>query len=264
MSIYTAGIDIGSSSAKAVILCDQKIVAWSIQQTGPDSAESARRIYKAVLSESGLSEGSIRYIVATGYGRINVPFADSQVTEISCHAKGANFVFPSVRCILDTGGQDSKAIRCDEKGQVTNFSMNDKCAAGTGRHLDRVAAALKTPIEKVGPLSMDVVEQVAKINSTCTVFAQVDVLRQVRKGVHLNDIFAGACDAIASRVVELVDRVGMDEDFVMTGGVAKNVGVVKRLEEKLRVKAKIPAEPQIVGALGAAILAFERSSAKAN
>ena len=258
MSIYTAGIDIGSLSAKAVILRDKEIVAWSVEQASPDSEESARSIFNAVLSESGLSKESIKYIIATGYGRINVPFADGQVTEISCHAKGASFVLPSVRCILDTGGQDSKAIRCDAKGQVTNFAMNDKCAAGTGRHLDRVASALKTPIEKVGPLSMNIVEKAAKINSTCTVFAQVDVLRQMRKGAHINDILAGACDAVASRIVELVDRVGIEADFMMTGGVAKNVGVVNRLEEKLRVKPHIPEEPQIIGALGAAIIASER------
>ena len=260
MSIYTAGIDIGSLSAKAVILRDNEIVAWSVEQASPDSEESARSIFDAVLSESGLSQESIKYIIATGYGRINVPFADGQVTEISCHAKGASHVLPSVRCILDTGGQDSKAIRCDEKGQVTNFAMNDKCAAGTGRHLDRVATALKTPIEKVGPLSMNIVEKAAKINSTCTVFAQVDVLRQVRKGVHVNDILAGACDAIASRIVELVDRVGIEADFMMTGGVAKNIGVVNRLEEKLRVIPHVPEEPQIIGALGAAIIAFDRAT----
>jgi predicted CoA-substrate-specific enzyme activase len=260
MTIYTAGIDIGSLSAKAVILRDGEMVAWSVQPGGPDSAESARSIYDAVLSESGLAANVISHIIATGYGRINVPFADGHVTEISCHAKGANHVLPSVRCILDTGGQDSKAIRCDDKGQVADFAMNDKCAAGTGRHLDRVAAALKTPIEKVGPLSMDIVEKAAKINSTCTVFAQVDVLRQVRKGVHINDILAGACDAIASRIVELVDRVGIEADFMMTGGVAKNIGVVNRLEEKLRVKPHVPEEPQITGALGAALIAFERAT----
>ncbi|MBN1380180.1 MAG: 2-hydroxyglutaryl-CoA dehydratase [Deltaproteobacteria bacterium] len=257
--MYTAGIDIGSSSAKAVILRDKEMVAWHVQQTGPDSMESARSIFDVVLSESGLSAGSIGHIIATGYGRINVPFADGHVTEISCHAKGANFVLPSVRCILDIGGQDSKAIRCDGKGRVTNFAMNDKCAAGTGRHLDRVATALKTPVEKVGPLSMNIVEQAAKINSTCTVFAQVDVIRLVRKGVHLNDILAGTCDAIASRIVELVDRIGLEADFMMTGGVAKNIGVVNRLEEKLGVKPHIPEEPQIIGALGAAILALEKA-----
>lgn len=258
MSVYTAGIDIGSLSAKAVILRDAEMVAWSVQPGSPDSAESARSVYGAVLVKSGLSADKITHIIATGYGRINVPFADGQVTEISCHAKGASYVLPSVRCILDTGGQDSKAIRCDEKGQVTNFAMNDKCAAGTGRHLDRVASALKTPIEDVGPLSMNIVDKAAKINSTCTVFAQVDVLRQVRKGVHINDILAGACDAIASRIVELVDRVGIDADFIMTGGVAKNIGVVNRLEEKLLVKPHVPEEPQIIGALGAAIIATER------
>ena len=260
MSIYTAGIDIGSLSAKAVVLRDNEIVAWCVEQASPDSEESARSIFEAVLSKSGLSKDSIGYMIATGYGRINVPFADGHVTEISCHAKGANHARPSVRCILDAGGQDSKAIRCDEKGQVTNFAMNDKCAAGTGRHLDRVASALKTPIEDVGPLSMDIVDQPAKINSTCTVFAQVDVLRQVRKGVHLNDILAGACDAVASRIVELVDRVGVEADFMMTGGVAKNIGVVNRLEEKLLVKPHVPEEPQIIGALGAAIIAAERAS----
>jgi predicted CoA-substrate-specific enzyme activase len=260
MSFYTVGIDIGSQSTKTVILCDREIAAWKVEQTGTDAAESARRMLDSVLAGIGLFPQNVRCLIATGYGRINIPFADATVTEISCHAKGANYVIPSVRLILDIGGQDTKAIRCDRQGRVTNFAMNDKCAAGTGRYLDRVATTLKIPVENIGPFSLKAKGPPVRISSTCSVFAQFDVLRQVRKGVPVNDILAGACDAVANRVIELVDRIGVDEDFVMTGGVAKNVGVVKRLEEKLQVKIKISEEPQIVGALGAALLAFEKFS----
>jgi benzoyl-CoA reductase subunit A len=264
VGLYTAGIDIGSLSAKAVILHDREIIAWKIEMAGPDPAESAHRIFDSVLADCGISLSSLKCIIATGYGRINVPFASGSRTEIFCHAKGAKQLYPTARCILDVGGQDCKAIRCDERGQVTNFAMNEKCAAGTGRYLDRVASTLQIPVEEIGPRSLQIIDKPVPISNNCTVFAQIDIIRQVRRGLHLNDILAGACDAISSRIIELVDRVGVDEDFVMTGGVAKNVGVVKYLEKKLRVKANIPDEPQIVGALGAAIFAFERSSTTGN
>lgn len=261
--MITAGIDIGSLSAKAVVMKDSEIVSWSVILTGPDSAEAARRVTDCALNSSGLRFDDLEYIVSTGYGRVNVPFAQRNVTEISCHARGAHWLCPEVRCILDMGGQDCKAIRCDDKGRVVDFAMNDKCAAGTGRYLERVAATLEIPLNEIGPLSLRLVEGPVSISSYCTVFAQTDILLQLREGRHRNDILAGACDAISARVQSLLERVGVEEAFMITGGVAKNIGVVKRVEERLGVKAHIPFEPQIVGALGAAVLAREALLARA-
>jgi predicted CoA-substrate-specific enzyme activase len=200
----------------------------------------------------------IEYSVATGYGRVNVPFAQVTVTEISCHARGNHWFFPQVRTILDMGGQDCKAIRCDGNGRLTNFTMNDKCAAGTGRYLERVASSLGLGLEEIGPLSLQWVEGPLPISSTCAVFAEGDIVSLQRAGKHPNDILAGATDAIVDRVIALLERVGIEEALCVSGGVAKNLGVVKRLEKKLNMKAHIAPEPQIVGALGAALFALDK------
>jgi predicted CoA-substrate-specific enzyme activase len=197
------------------------------------------------------------FIVSTGYGRIVIPFANKNISEISCHAKGANYFFPSVRTILDMGGQDCKAIRCDAIGKVTDFVMNDKCAAGAGRSMGIMAELVDVPLEKLGELSLQTVKGPVPISSTCVVFARSEVLGYLRQGFHKNDVLAGACEALASRVYGLLKRVGIEEDFVISGGIAKNIGVVKRLEDMIGLKAKICFEPQIVGALGAAIFARE-------
>jgi benzoyl-CoA reductase subunit A len=255
--MITAGIDIGSLSAKALILRDGEIISWKVIPTGPDGAESGRKAIDGALAEAGLALSDIEYIVSTGYGRVNIPFAQRNVTEISCHARGAHWLRPEVRTILDMGGQDCKAIRCDGQGTVVDFAMNEKCAAGTGRYLERVAATLGLPLEQIGQLSLQIIENPVTISSYCTVFAQIDILRQLREGKHPNDILAGTCDAICSRVQSLLDSVGVVEAFVVTGGVAKNIGVVSRLETRLGLKAHTLFEPQIVGALGAAVIAME-------
>jgi benzoyl-CoA reductase subunit A len=192
-----------------------------------------------------------------------VPFADRNITEISCHAKGAHYFHPAARTILDMGGQDCKAIRCDENGKTTNFIMNDKCAAGTGRAMEVMASLLQIPLEEVGARSLKTGEQPVKISNTCVIFAKSEVLSLMREGIPslmregipINEILAGLCDSVAERVKTLVQRVGIEEDFVISGGISKNSGVVKRLEQKLRVCAHIPEEPQIVGAVGAALFA---------
>jgi benzoyl-CoA reductase subunit A len=255
--MITAGIDIGSLSANAVILDGDGIMAHHNTLTGPDSAETSWRLINETLvaSKKNLKLEDLQYIVATGYGRVVVPFSHKTITEISCHARGNHWLFPQVRTILDMGGQDCKAIRCDERGKVSNFVMNDKCAAGTGRYLERAASTLGIDLDDFGGFSLEEVEGPMAISNFCTVFAQRDILLLMRQGAHRNDILAGVCEAIVKRIYPLMQRVGIEEDFAISGGVAKNVGVVRRLEEKLGFKAHIAFDPQIVGALGAAIFA---------
>jgi predicted CoA-substrate-specific enzyme activase len=255
--VIVAGVDIGSSSAKAVILENSGIISTSTIPTGIDSAETARQVMDKALYTSGLSINDIKYIVSTGYGRVNVPYAHKNVTEISCHAKGIVSVLPNVRTILDMGGQDCKAIRCDAQGNVLKFAMNDKCAAGTGRYLERVASILTLPLHDIGGLSLQTVDGPVTISSYCAVFAQDDVVSLLRQGKHVNDILAGVCEALAEKTQNLIKKMGLVEDFSICGGIAKNIGIVNRLERNLGVKAYIAPEPQIAGALGAALFARE-------
>jgi len=251
--MITLGIDIGSLTGKALVLKDNDILAWDLILTGSDSVETGTTVTNNVLKKAGLAPEDMDFIVSTGYGRIMIPFANKNVSEISCHAKGANWFFPSVRTILDMGGQDCKAIRCDEAGKVTDFAMNDKCAAGAGRSMGIMAELVDVPLEDLGRLSLETVNGAVPISSMCVVFARSEVLGYIRQGVPKNDVLAGACEALASRVYGLLSRVGIKEDFVISGGIAKNIGVVKRLEEMTGLKAHMCFEPQIVGALGAAI-----------
>jgi benzoyl-CoA reductase subunit A len=255
--MITAGVDIGSLTGEALILEDNNILAWSLISTGADSAETANRATDVALKKASLSLNDIDYIVSTGYGRVVVPFAHKNITEISCHAKGAHWFSPQVRTILDMGGQDCKAIRCDATGKVTDFVMNDKCAAGAGRSMEVMAELLEIPLEDLGRRSLELVKGEVAISSTCVVFARSEVLGYLRQGIHKNDILAGVCEALASRVYTLLKRVGVEKEFVISGGIAKNIGVVKRLEEKIGLKASLAFEPQIVGALGAALFARE-------
>jgi benzoyl-CoA reductase subunit A len=260
--MITCGIDVGSLSAEAVIFVDDKLEAYSLIRTGPDSAETAMHALQAALEKTCIRRQDIDYTVATGYGRVIVPFADRNITEISCHAKGAHYFHPSARTILDMGGQDCKAIRCDKNGKAINFIMNDKCAAGTGRAMEVMASLLQIPLEEVGKRSLNKGGDSVKISNTCVIFAKSEVLSLMREGIPTNDILAGLCDSIAERVKTLVQRVGIEEDFVISGGISKNAGVVKRLEQKLDVRARIPEEPQIVGAVGAALFAIELMNKK--
>jgi predicted CoA-substrate-specific enzyme activase len=256
--MIVGGIDIGSLSAKALILQDgQKIRGWSLVLTGPDPVESASRVMDMAREKAGIQASEIEYIVSTGYGRVNVPFAQRSITEISCHARGNHWLFPSVRTILDMGGQDCKSIKCDENGNITNFAMNDKCAAGTGRYLERVAATLNLQLDEIGEKSLQSIGKPVPVTSTCVVFAEGDIIRLIREGKFVGDILAGTIDAIVERVIALLERVGIERDLCISGGVAKNIGVVRRLEKKLGLKAFIAHEPQIVGALGAALFASD-------
>ncbi len=253
--IIVAGLDIGSLTAKAVIFSKGKMVAYHIIPTGYDPIRSSREVMDRVLEKASFVLGDIQHIVATGYGRVLVPFSQATVTEISCHAVGNKWFFPKLRTILDMGGQDCKAIWLGENGEVDKFVMNDKCAAGTGRYLERIAKTLDVPLEEVGPRSLKPMSKPALISSFCTVFAQQDVLMLLREGIHRNDILAGACDAIVERVFLLLDQVGIKQEMAISGGIAKNIGVVKRMEQRVGGKIHVAPEPQIAGAIGAALIA---------
>jgi benzoyl-CoA reductase subunit A len=259
--MITAGVDIGSLSAEVVIVGfesgeeKEEVLSYSLIPTGHNTVETARKAFDSALEKTDITFDDIEYIVATGYGRVNIPFADKNITEISCHAKGAHWLFPTVRTVLDMGGQDCKVITCDENGKVTSFFMNDKCAAGAGRSMEVMAKLIGVPLESIGDLSFQIVDKVATITSTCVLFARSEVMELMRNGAHRNDILAGACDALTSRVLSLMGRSEMERDLVISGGIAKNRGITERIEKRLDLEAKIPDEPQIIGALGAALFA---------
>ncbi len=257
-SMYVLGIDSGSTSTNAVIMDqDRTIKAFSVVRTGAKSGESADRVLKEVLEKAGLSRADIAWIVSTGYGRVSIPFADENVTEISCHGKGAHYFNPKIRTILDIGGQDSKAIRLSEQGEVKDFVMNDKCAAGTGRFLEMIARTLEISLDELGAIALTSTENI-EITSMCSVFAESEVISLIANNKEKNDIANGVCGAIANKAYGLLRRVGLEPDFMMTGGVAKNPGVVRAVEQKLGAKLYICEEPEIVGATGAALYALEQ------
>lgn len=236
---------------------DRKIVASSVIRTGAKSGESAQRILKEILEKAGCTREEISWIVSTGYGRVSIPFADENVTEISCHGKGAHYFNPAVRTILDIGGQDSKAIRLNEAGEVTDFAMNDKCAAGTGRFLEMIARTLEIDMDELEPTALQSTEEL-EITSMCSVFAESEVISLIANNKEKPDIANGICRAIANKAYSLLKRVGLEAEFMMTGGVAKNPGVVRAVEDKIQNKLYICQEPEIVGATGAALYALTK------
>ena len=258
--MYVMGIDSGSTSTNAVIMDEnRKIIASAVVRTGAKSGESAQRILKEVLQKAGCTREDISWIVSTGYGRVSIPFADENVTEISCHGRGAHYFNPAVRTILDIGGQDSKAIKLNEAGEVSDFVMNDKCAAGTGRFLEMIARSLEIDVDELGPIALQSTEEI-EITSMCSVFAESEVISLIANNKEKADIANGICRAIANKAFSLMKRVGMEEEFMMTGGVAKNPGVVKAVEDKIHAKLYICDEPEIVGAAGAALYALDKFS----
>jgi predicted CoA-substrate-specific enzyme activase len=251
-----AGIDVGSLSAEAVLINEAGgIIAYSILPTGPDSKKAGTDAFQMALNRAGAEKKEVKHVVSTGYSRARVAEADNKTkTEISCHALGAHHLIPGVRTIIDIGGQDSKAIRVSKDGRVLDFAMNDKCAAGTGRFLEVMAGALGTDIEQIGKLALQSSAQLT-ISSTCTVFAESEVISLISQGKSPADIAMAISLAIAHRTSGLVSRVGLEDQVVMTGGVAKNIAVVRLLAEKISCRIQVPEEPQIIGALGAALFA---------
>jgi benzoyl-CoA reductase subunit A len=263
--IITCGIDVGSVSSQAVLVIDGELYGFNSMRTGNNSPDSATNALQGVMDKCGMKLEDIHYVVGTGYGRVNVPFAHKAITEIACHARGANYMGGNgVRTILDMGGQDCKAIHCDEKGKVTNFLMNDKCAAGTGRGMEVISDLMQIPIAELGPRSFDVDVEPDAVSSVCVVFAKSEALGLLKAGYTKNKVIAAYCQAMAERVVSLLERIGVEEGFFITGGIAKNPGVVKRIEKLLGIKAmETKVDSQIAGALGAALFGYTLMSKKA-
>jgi benzoyl-CoA reductase subunit A len=248
-------------------MVDGEFFAYGNTRTGSDSPNSARNGMNFSLEKTDLKLENIDYCIGTGYGRVNVPMAQRTITEISCHAQGANFMYgPEVRTVMDMGGQDCKAINTDEGGKVLNFMMNDKCAAGTGRGMEVFADLIRVPVWEIGPRSFQISKEPPMISSTCVVFAKSEVIGLLETGTPENEIMAAYCSAMAHRIMELLNRLGVKEKFVITGGIAKNEGVVKRLEKELGIKTadqawanlqyreqNLPFDTQLAGAFGAAL-----------
>ena len=258
---YAAGVDVGSTQTKAAIIDESgRLVGRSLIDTGANVVRAAEHAYEQALADAGLEEREVGFVVGTGYGRYRVTFGDTQVTEISCHGRGAVHMFPATRTVVDMGGQDTKAIRVKPNGEIADFCMNDKCAAGTGRFLGAAAAALDSPIGALGPRAVRA-ERPVKITTTCTVFAESEVLSWMAKGKKIEDILLGVHQSIVSRSVGLMRRVGIEEEVTFTGGVTKNLGMVKALEDALGVRVNVSGDSHYMGALGAALFALDRIAA---
>ena len=256
----TVGIDVGSVSSQAVIMADGQIFAYSNMRTGSDSPNSARDAFKFALEATDMPEDRMDYCIGTGYGRVNVPFADRTITEIACHARGANFIYgPQVTTLLDVGGQDIKAIQCDEKGKVSNFVMNDKCAAGTGRGMEVFADILGVSINEVGDRSFEFPgDEPEAVSNTCVIYAKSDAVGLLRKGWSQGEVLAAYCKAMADQIYSLVEKIGVKPGFAVTGGMAKNRGVMDRLMTKIGMdRMQTNWDPQIAGAVGAALYGYK-------
>jgi predicted CoA-substrate-specific enzyme activase len=254
--MITVGVDIGSITTKSAVMKDKILLGTKIIFTGYNAEKAGKRVYEEILSELNIEPQAVSKIVSTGYGRNSLKIAHKSITEITCHAAGAYYLNPAIRTIIDIGGQDSKSIVIDENGNVKDFAMNDKCAAGTGRFLEVMARALEVDLDDFGEISLNA-ENPSKISSLCTVFAESEVISLISKGENRNNIIAGIHESIASRVAAMVNRVGVIKPIMMTGGVAKNIGVVKALEKKFITPIEVSDKAQVNGAIGAAYISFK-------
>ena len=252
--MITVGVDVGSITAKAAVIIDDGIAATKVILTGYNSRTAGEQVFEGVLANAGIESSQVDCIIATGYGRNSVTFADKAITEITCHAAGAHYLNPDIRSIIDIGGQDSKAIVINENGKVIDFAMNDKCAAGTGRFLEVMARALEVNLDEFGNMSLKA-DNAASISSLCTVFAESEVISLISKGENRQNIIAGIHESIASRVVAMGNRIGLRDPVMMTGGVAKNIGVVRALEKKINTSISVSENAQVTGAIGAGLIA---------
>ena len=254
--MHFVGVDIGSTMTKVVVVDDAGDTrAHVIGPTGAEHRRLANRVMEHALEEARIPFSQVEFVVATGYGRFNVPFADREMTELTCHARGVFSQFPGVRTVIDIGGQDAKGLKLKD-GKLVDFVMNDKCAAGTGRFLEVIADTFGISFRDLGEMSLRAHGAVS-ISSTCTVFAQQEVVSRLSEGVPVEDILAGLNDAIADRTAGMVRRLKVEPDVVFTGGVAMNPGVVRALGKKLGCEVRVPEQPLLSGALGAALLGRE-------
>jgi len=258
---YAAGVDVGSTQTKAVVIDEQgEIVGRALVDTGANVIRAAQTAFNQSLNDQNLAETEVEYVIGTGYGRYRVTFGDDQVTEISCHGRGAVKLFPGTRTVVDMGGQDTKAIQVSESGEILDFCMNDKCAAGTGRFLGAASAALDIPMNDLGRTALKATRPV-KISTTCTVFAESEVLSWLGKGRKIEDILWGVHLSIAARSSGLIRRVGIRDQVTFTGGVSRNQAMVASLERRLDTKLNVSDDCQYIGALGAALFAMDRIKA---
>jgi predicted CoA-substrate-specific enzyme activase len=254
-----AGVDVGSTQTKAVIVdASRSIVARSLIPTGANVSRAGERAFLEACRLAGLPREAVGYVVGTGYGRYKVTFGDAQITEITCHARGAHSLFPATRTVIDMGGQDTKAIKVGADGSVADFSMNDKCAAGTGRFLSAAADVTGVGLDEIGPLSLEA-SQPVRLTSVCTVFVESDIMSYLAQRKTVEDILGGVHKAIAARTMALVRRVGVEPEVTFTGGVSRNVGMVRALEAVLGTTINVSADGHFMGALGAALFALERA-----
>ncbi len=254
---YAAGVDVGSTQTKAVVIDEAgRIVSRALTATGANVMRAAESAFQTALESGRLREEEIEYVVGTGYGRYKVTFGNTQVTEISCHGRGAVKMFPGTRTVVDMGGQDTKAIKVSARGEIVDFCMNDKCAAGTGRFLGAASAALEIPLDELGPTALTG-ERPVKISTTCTVFAESEVLSWLGKGKKIQDILLGVHQSIAMRSAGLLRRVGIEDEVTFTGGVARNPAMVDALERRLGTKLNVSEDSHFMGALGAALFGLD-------
>jgi predicted CoA-substrate-specific enzyme activase len=255
--MIVAGCDIGSLTGKAVIIIDDEIAAGRVMRAVANPKDTAEKVMELALADAGLSLNDIEYVVGTGYGRKQIPFVNQVESEISCHGKGAWWSSPAIRTVIDIGGQDAKAIKLDDKGNVIRYTYNDKCASGTGRFLEIMAEALDVPLEEMGDISRNAEEDI-DISSQCVVFAETEIISLVNEGKAIPDILKALHRAMANRIVSLAKSIGIEKEVVITGGVAKNIGEYEALQEKLNMPLQmLKIDPQINGALGAAVMARE-------
>ena len=261
---FGAGVDVGSTQTKAVIVDEaRQIVARVLIPTGANVTRAGETAFLQACQASGLHREAVGYVVGTGYGRYKVTFGDAQITEITCHARGAHSLFPETRTVIDMGGQDTKAIKVGADGSVMDFAMNDKCAAGTGRFLSAAADVIGVELDEIGPLSLEAKAPV-RLTSVCTVFVESDIMSYLAQRQTVEDILGGVHKAIATRTMAHVRRVGVEEEITFTGGVSRNVGMVRALSAVLGRPINVSAEGHFMGALGAALFALERGQAAAS
>jgi predicted CoA-substrate-specific enzyme activase len=254
---YAAGVDVGSTQTKAIVIDEEKkITGRALIDTGANVVLAAERAFTEAVNSANVQEEEVEYVVGTGYGRYRVTFGNAQVTEISCHGRGAVHMFPGTRTVLDMGGQDTKAIRVRPSGEILDFCMNDKCAAGTGRFLGAASSALDIPLAELGPTALRA-ERPVRISTTCTVFAESEVLSWLGKGKKIEDILQGVHQSIAARSIGLLRRVGIEQEITFTGGVALNIGMIEALQKGLGARLNVSPDSHFMGAVGAALFALD-------